>query len=374
MVSVELTQEQQQAVDKVKQWYADSPKQTLTLGGYAGTGKTTVIKAIMSMCHDYDNGQQGELLPNICAFTGKAVSVLRKKGVSDAQTMHSLMYTPFEEKGEIHFERKTKLDDDPDLIIVDEASMVSTELNNDLLSFGKKILYVGDPGQLEPIGDNPGVMNRPEILLNKIHRQAVESKIIQASIAVRDGKLVEFQQNDEIHCGPKSSIPMTSCLEVDQVICAFNKARDSINKQMRDALGFKGLLQVDEKLICLRNDSRMGIYNGQTLAVTAIGRTIERGHGFTALFCQFRDDLGHYYNQIPVLIQGLLGTFDPKTTKLPPKTAWFDYGYCITCHKSQGSEWDSILVFEQASPIWNMNRWRYTAVTRAAKRLIYVRS
>jgi exodeoxyribonuclease-5 len=364
----EPSDEQQRAITAILQWFDGgvTTPQELSLGGYAGTGKTTVIKHIIERL-----GAKGAKV-RVASFTGKAVSVLRKKAV-DADTIHSLMYYPYEEpKGVIQWHKKSYLDDDksspsnPDLVIIDEASMVSTPLYRDLISFEDvKFLWVGDPGQLEPVGDNPNLMMSPKILLEKIHRQAEKSAIIKLSMEVRNGRRFSICESSELVVTSKNSAEKFLG-QTSQVIVAFNRERHKINARLR---GFRNeLLTVGEKLIILRNDWQQGVYNGMMVNVEQI-----HYEGPDHFLCTVVDELGRRLHRLKIW-KGALGQDFKQDTKVPFKQIVADYGYCITVHKSQGSEWDSVLVLESyAGFAWNMDRWRYTAVTRAANRLIYGR-
>lgn len=356
----EPSDEQQRAIDDILAWFNGSitTPQELSLGGYAGTGKTTVIKHIIERLRD-----EGVAV-RVGSFTGKAVSVLRKKGV-DADTLHSMMYRPVDNgKGEIIWVKKYAIDDNPELIIVDEASMVSTDLYHDLVSFGHKVLWVGDPGQLEPVGDNPNLMMNPRILLEKIHRQAEKSKIIKLSMEVRNGRRFSIEDSDELvvtsKAGAERFLGKTS-----QCIVAFNRERHKINQRLRS--NNPAPLVVGEKLIILRNDWQQGVYNGMMVNVEQI-----HYEGPDHFLATVVDELGRRLQRLKIW-KGAFGVDFKQDTKVPFRQIVADYGYCITVHKSQGSEWDSVLVFESFCKLWNMDRWRYTAVTRAANKLIYGR-
>lgn len=392
VTSPTLTAEQEAAVEAVLEYFLQPAKRKLGklwfgLGGFAGTGKTTVIKEIVRRVSYIERPDQDPLYNNvaICAFTGKAVSVLKKKGLGGARTLHSLMYRPIvDPKTEIviGWTRKERLwddiDEEPvDFIIVDEASMVSKDLYHDLLYYQKPILFVGDPGQLEPIGDNPNIMRQADVVLEKVHRQAEHNPIIKMATLARQGITYGFGGYNttdglSLRVLPKSAASKNLMLEVDQVITAYNNARKSINKELRQHYEFdkRSILVEGEKVICLRNNREDGVYNGQMFMVTKVWNVGEA----TLQADLFAED-GTPYRGMKMLTRGFGGGFDEKKERLPKGVNLFDYGYCITCHKSQGSEWDSVLVLEQYAPsnLWDMNRWRYTAITRAAKRLIYVR-
>jgi len=191
MTPITLTDEQELALAAIVAWQSDTfGKNEFRLGGYAGTGKTTILKTLLD--------RLATKIPiAVAAFTGKAVHVLQKKGLRQAQTLHSLMYNVETLKGgACNFTLKTRLDPEPNLIIVDEASMISTELYDDLCSFNIKLLFVGDPGQLEPVGDNPNLMKDCDFTLSKIHRQAEDSPIIVFATRIRLGNLLIPRPSD----------------------------------------------------------------------------------------------------------------------------------------------------------------------------------
>jgi len=358
-----LTDEQEFAIDTIRTWLDQNDKPEFKLGGYAGTGKTTVTKVLRSdIARRYSSV--------VCAFTGKAVNVLQRKGVR-AQTLHSLMYDVNEDPktGEITFSKKVALRDDPALIIVDEASMISTELYNDLKSFDVPLLFVGDPGQLEPVGDNPNLMAHPDLVLSKIHRQAEKSPIIRLATDIRLGRIARPAFIDGPELTIKSKVVRASeYMDASQVICAKNTTRRNLNDKIRQVKGYPTQqLVLNEKLICLRNNRQHGVFNGMILFVRRIHRETS-----TAWVCDLEDEVGGKFNSKHVWKEPFLLPID-KNPRVPFNHIWCDFGYVITCHKSQGSEWEHVLVLDEWMPpsVWDMKRWRYTAITRAAKRLTF---
>ncbi len=359
---ITLTEEQTFAVESIKKWLDDPlGRIEFKLGGYAGTGKTTVIKFLLR-----------ELRPRftvvVCAFTGKAVNVLDKKGVI-AQTMHSLMYNVEPQfDGTVKFFKKNVLEDYLDLIIVDEASMISTDLYRDLLSFNRRYLFVGDPGQLEPIGDNPNLMASPDLVLSKIHRQAELSPIITLANNVRQGGKFGFTQINGLWVKAKE-ITSPEFLANDQVICAKNTTRRLFNDKIRIYKKLPpGEITIGEKLICLRNNITYGVYNGMIIFVDEITTTT-----FNAWIVKCHDEVGRKLLNLPIWMDPFVAPTNDKSPKIPKGVIWCDFGYAITCHKSQGSEWNSVLVWDEWLPpqVWDMKRWRYTAITRASEQLTY---
>lgn len=383
-----LTEEQQHAVSVILEWMEQDDKPEFKLGGYAGTGKTTVIKTLLKELRK-------KYCVRVAAFTGKAVNVLERKGVS-SQTLHSLMYNVDVDPktGAVEFIKRYVLEDDPDVIIVDESSMVSTELYNDLRSFNLKLLFVGDPGQLEPVGDNPNLMLHPDLVLEHIHRQAADSPIILLGHNVRHG-------SNLIHPFVDSSHPNYSQLEVrpkqlkaseavtaSQIICARNKTRTGMNDKLRLFKGISASPLVEgEKIIVLKNNRNWMVFNGMILFV-------EKIHEDNAdhWLIDGKDEVGNMFGKIPIWKEPFTNPTirDKKDLRISAyvklgasrfsndtqgmQLILADYGYVITCHKSQGSEWPHVLVFDEWMPaeIWDMRRWRYTAITRASEKLTYL--
>lgn len=339
---MKLTEEQRHVMRELMK--LDRPIQTL--GGYAGTGKTTVIQHLQQALPDFA----------VCAYTGKASNVLRKKGVSRASTIHRLIYTAWTDQyGNVYF---SLADDIPcDGIIVDEASMVSEEIHMDLQSFGKPIIYVGDHGQLEPVGSKFNLMANPDYRLEQIHRNANE--IAHFANFIREGykpsawqhqpgtgKRVKFVSRQQA---------MRDLLDYDQAICAFNKTRVEINRTARSYLGRKSdWPEIGDRVMCLRNDHNLGVFNGMQGEVLSLGsaqnqmRFGAEGREFDLFF-----DPDVWNDPKPDL------SYD-KDDPLP-----FDYCWGITGHKSQGDEWGQGIVFEQrCDSLWEHPRWAYTVASR----------
>lgn len=341
-----LSKDQRDAVEAVLAWYNNPrKKQIFTLGGLAGTGKTTVIRELLKH------------LPGaaVCAFAGKAVNVLRKKGVP-ASTIHMLIYEWTGRK----FERKDFLD--CRLIIVDEASMVSSELLGDLRSYDLPIIAVGDHGQLEPVGDDPGLMKNLDFKLERIHRQAKGSPIISIAHNVRLG-------HDPLECILAVNNPaIASITHLDdiiernrkfhQILCMYNTQRTKINNAVREMRNYSEVLHEGEKLICLRNDYQFGVFNGQQALVESLSPF------------KLKLDDGRTLDNPPICMQ-TLETGKPPDFGDFSDEVHFTYSYAITVHKAQGSEWGKVAVVSAGGKAFDPNRWNYTATTRAAEKLIW---
>jgi len=357
-----LTGDQEEAVEMIVAWL-EGADQEFRLGGYAGTGKTTLIKHIMARL---------KIATGVGAFTGKAVSVLRKKGVGRAVTLHSMLYdTKFDDKTKkMIWVPKFFLP--YDFVIVDEASMVSDVLYAELKRHKIKILFVGDPGQLEPVGGNPNLMRTCNYVLQNIHRQAQGNPILQAANDVRLGK-IEILELGEI-VGEDGNGKLTvldslyglDLLSYDIIICAKNATRHGMNEKQRVLLERFSAPIVGEKTICLKNDKQIGVFNGMMLTIEKINDSFK--HGF---YTDVIDDAGDRFEDVPIRSEYFGKNYRAqdftKGEGIP-----FDFGYALTCHKSQGSAWDKVLVIDE--PLWetDWNRWAYTAFTRAAKELTVV--
>lgn len=254
-----------------------------------------------------------------------------------------------------------------EIIIVDEASMVSSVLYNDLMSFNLPILFVGDHGQLEPIGDNPNLMADPEIRLEKIHRQAENNPILRLAAALREEREVprRWASTDGALTLDTREAFWNAVHNLDdyQFICGYNKTRHDVNKIVRSKRGFTEVLHEGDVVICLKNNYDFMVFNGMQATV----RKIRKRRGKT-IDMQIETEDGEM-----IEITCLKEQFGREVFKehMDREVALFDYGYGITCHKSQGSEFDRVAVLEEVASMWERKRWTYTAATRARDVLLY---
>jgi len=371
----ELSGQQVEAMDAVIKWLKSSANISFRLGGYAGTGKTTLLRHFE---------EATEKTAAFCSFTGKAAHVMTKKGLY-ASTIHRLIYNVIEEgDGTFTFKLKHRSELECDVIVVDEASMISKELLNDLMSFSIPLLFVGDPGQLEPVGDDPYLMRDPDYVLTEIKRQGVDNPIIDLATAIRmtstlpskGVKLVSPDGQSGYFVVDKVAIPDKALTQCDQVICATNKAREHLNAKIRMLTNQRSMLvppSEGDKVICLRNNQFLGVFNGMIGTIKKVYsqdeiRSCDRIAG--AYHMDIETDTGNVMRRLPIWPEMFKSQPD-KESKCPRKMTEWTYGYAITCHKSQGSEWENVVVFDQWMPpkVWDVGRWRYTAVTRASKKV-----
>lgn len=399
---VKLNEQQLEALEGVTTWHAkadqlvkdkrfkDEPRKWFMLSGYAGTGKTTVAKAIQDLTAGKDNTL-------FVAPTGKAASVLKRKGC-DASTIHRAIYhtTRDEHTGKWTFIRKQMLTNHKDkpykLIICDEASMVGTELGQDLMSYNIPILALGDPAQLPPVKGEPVfTASEPDYLLSKIMRQARESNILKAARAVRKGKDLEAYNFDDLKVrmyGRPSYRDLLEFVGIEddaQIICGYNRSRQGNNQLIRQHLGFTRspvpdwkLPRKGEKLICTFNDYDQGICNGEQfvllseIEVLPEDPNLPKHQRIPKGRFECRPSWDPQSKEKMVLTMNLecfTQENDELRVKAMAKPGGFDYGYVITCHKAQGSEWDRVLTIREPIPGVDPCKWTYTAITRASKHL-----
>jgi exodeoxyribonuclease V len=370
--------QQDNAIREVRDWLADKKgAQIFRLFGYAGTGKTTLAKELAASV-------KGKVL--FATFTGKASLVLRSKGCKDASTIHSLIYKveADEDTGEATFTLNEDSDlADAALLIVDEVSMVGAELAKDLMSFGVRILVLGDPAQLPPVKDEGFFINaEPDIMLTEVHRQAADNPIIAMSMAIREGRRLQPGRYGTSLIASRDAIGRDECsqlvLQADQVLCGLNRSRVSYNKRIRLLKGLVGNAEpwhptAGDRLICLKNAKDKGLFNG------SIWNCDEAG------VCEGRSGLPHILAKLtsldeersPISSRILPGFFDGSEHSYDWRARRefeeFTFGWAITCHKSQGSQWNNVVVFDESGAFRDdARKWLYTAITRAAEQVTVI--
>jgi len=359
------TREQDHALKAVAGWLeTKGGPQVFRLFGFAGTGKSTLARHIAE-------NVDGEVC--FAAFTGKAALVMRSKGCEDARTIHSLIYRATDTETE---EPSFVLNDDSDaarakLIIIDECSMVDEELGRDLLSFGRKVLVLGDPAQLPPVkGGGFFTEAEPDVMLTEVHRQAADNPIIRLSMAIREGGRIERGSYGESRVVSRDGLDPALVTGADQVLVGRNKTRRAYNGRLRQLRGFTGdLPRSGEKLVCLRNNSKKGLLNGALFTVKSAG-ALRRGKVRMLVIPEESDGRIQRVSVIPQFFEGGEGEIPYALRKDSDE---FDFGYALTVHKAQGSQWDEVALFDES---WAFRehraRWLYTGVTRAAKTLTLI--
>lgn len=363
---MEWSPQQDQALRAVSAWLRDpGGDQVFRLFGWAGTGKSTLA---VHLAKDV-----GKVV--FAAFTGKAALVMRKRGCAGASTIHSLIYVLTEEKGG---EPKFALNPDSeivdsDLVVIDEVSMVGAELARDLLSFGKKVLVLGDPFQLPPVKD-AGFFTEvePHIMLTEIHRQAADNPIIRMSMDIREGRGLDFGSYGESKVIRAGAVDRAEVLGADQILCGRNATRIVYNDRVRALKRLPERQPVpDDRLVCLRNNRQKNLLNGQLWIVKEV---IPKGRGGIEMLLAPEDAGARAADALVFThekwFQGREEEFEWTERRRYDE---FYFGYALTVHKSQGSQWDTVYLFDESNAFReDRDRHLYTAVTRAAERITVV--
>jgi exodeoxyribonuclease-5 len=372
--------QQEAAMEAVEAWWRDEESpQVFRLFGYAGTGKTTLAIAIAERVREIVRKRTGEAEADkaICfgAFTGKASLVMRSKGCTGAQTIHSLIYSPQEEAGGLptFVLNPASAVEDARLVIIDECSMVGGELAADLLSFGTRVLVLGDPFQLPPVQDAGYFTNaQPDAMLTEVHRQAAGNPIIRLSMDIREGKQLAYGDYGACRVVPwrKDAIAAEDVLAADQILVGRNATRAAFNNRVRS---LKKLTRetplVGERLVCLRNNRVKKLLNGGLWKVEKLKKfNPEAVHMIVS-----SEDVG---GMVPVKVKPhfFIGSEGDLSWDERKDFDEFTYGYALTVHKSQGSQWSNVVLFDE-SGVFRVDaaRWLYTGITRAAEKLTVVR-
>jgi len=373
-----------------------------TIVGYAGTGKTTLIAELRKrLAADFP-----KISVAFLTFTGKASSVLRNKLVDAGAhyendyigTIHGLIYkaeTRWDDTLKCHvivdWTRKDRDDVWHHIFIIDEASMVSKEIWRDLCYYEKTTISVGDTGQLPPVGSAFNLLENPEYKLTEIHRQALNSPIIKLSKFIREEGYVPentffSKEVFSLDWRSKPAQKIWNSVNFDDdliALCAFNTTRANLNDQIREKLGFKEAVPYPgEKIVCLQNNHNIKIMNGQ------IGKLLwvmPADKGLVRMTVEIDNEV--YECMVSKKCFGeVTYTMHDKTKRLKQQRDYaneegfhnvdfFDYGYSISVHKSQGSEWEKVVVFQQRTKRWDDDyfaKWLYTAVTRAREKLFII--
>ena len=390
---MQLTTKQLEGLAIALKRYQEHEKCTV-ISGYAGSGKSTLVKFIVSALPVTED--------EVCyaTFTGKAAQVLLKKGNRNVCTLHKLLYKSVLQPDGKYLHMPVR-EIDYSIVIVDECSMAPKQLVNLLLSHDCYVIFLGDPGQLPPINpeDDNHLLDAPHVFLDEIMRQALDSEIIRLSMDIREGKPLELMDGKDVKVIDREDLVNGMYLWADQIICAKNETRISINKEMRELLGREGAPQDGDKVICLKNywetmaDNQDPLINGTIGYLQNPYSTFARypyyingGGSIDILRANFVSDSDANFGILnmdkKLIMDGTRG-LDWKTEYALMKSKKFchmvpmefTYGYAITCHKAQGSSWEKILVIEENFPFQKADhaRWLYTACTRAEKRLVIVR-
>ncbi len=423
---IALSGQQSAAVKTIVDWYRNRAhqQQVARIWGYAGTGKSTITRYIVEEL-GLDAEAGGQVL--YAGFTGKAALFMTRKG-TPASTIHSLIYrvseaTPAEIErikeeiadlkaklptmgaaerlfgdsqlrslelrlADIHKPRFVLNEQsalrDAKLLVLDEVSMVGDAMARDLLAFGKPILVLGDPGQLPPVkGEGAFTRAEPDVMLTEIHRQAGESAIIRLATLAREGAPVPYGEHDTfVWKMRRDDVTPGQMLRGGQVICGRNATRIQLNIAMKRAAGFDGTYPTGavrdggpEKIICLKNRNDLGLVNGMFVELADVRD--ENEHSFSATV---RTEDGAVIGGTPdkperqLIYKGHFDDHVEQDRERDRRDHWLKkglieavWGYAITCHKAQGSQYPTVVVYDDGlgRTAEDRARWLYTAITRA---------
>lgn len=408
--------------------FLESPVPVFLLKGYAGSGKTTILKGLV----EYLNAIEKDFA--LMAPTGRAAKVIREKTGQEAFTIHKAIYS-FEDMVEVEegdsFFYNYKIRNNTDvagrIFIVDEASMLSDaksegeffrfgsgHLLTDLISYTRvaqsgvrsKIIFVGDPCQLSPVGDNSSKafeadylkenfnLSSIEIEMKEVKRQGGESGILKAAAKIRKSISAQFfndfdirsNGNDIFNPGYESFLDTWQKTESTKIIIASkNKTCLGLNLQIRERkFGNANLpVQKSDTIIMGGNNYRKGVFNGEFAIVNEVNEIATQ----RTITLKGKDPVTLYWRDVELVLpdaessnkivngkmlenflygdnylkpeetQALYVDFTIRHKDLKPKTeefkeaimqdAYFNcllmkYGYAVTCHKAQGGEWDNV--------------------------------
>lgn len=445
-MTIQLSQQQGQAVQSVVEWFKNDTEnqQVHKLAGFAGTGKSTILPEILASTGLTPSDVAAAAPTGKAArvMGGK----LNDQGFEvECRTIHSLIYQPKPSKPEVlekelagakatclalsqgtsfnqpstpeetralikEFEKKIEiLERDLDraydmdkprfqlnpestlvserkkLILIDEGSMVGTDMAEDLTSFGIPILVMGDPGQLPPVDSEMGFdLNEADTFLTEIHRQAADNPIIRLATMVRKGErgdYGDYGQGVQI-VRPKDDIFTYDLDREAQIICGTNKTRWKLTSRLRRRAGFEGLAPMEGEPLIMCKNSRLhpALCNGTPLFSAHDHEGLEEGND-RFLLSAFDEDGKKYtmyvyqglFEEHEKRVKGYSSADKSSAYRARAKDHHVDFGWAITCHKSQGSQWDEVVVHDESGVFReDADKWLYTAITRAAQRLTIV--
>ena len=401
--------QQEHALAEVSRWLRDADRQVFRLWGYAGTGKTTLAR-------HFAEGVGGRVL--FAAFTGKAADVMRRNGCPEATTIHRLIYRPIERNKNRLLELEQELEKYPEvtvqnaltggialhvscarrlqllreidaekkrvgrpffelnldstvrgasLLILDEASMIDARIGEDLIGFGTPILVLGDPFQLPPVrGQGYFTSGDPDVALTAVRRQALDNPVLALATGVREGRGLPLGTFGESRVCSRGEFDRDSLSNEVQILVGKNDTRRRANFRRREAMGLPpGEPTAGDRLVCLRNDHEVGLLNGGIWSVT---EAFQIEPNFYEMVIRDGDQtLG---------VRAHAGIFRGEDVPLFSRrdAQEFDFGYALTVHKAQGSQWPEVLVVDESFCFRaDADRWLYTALTRAEKKVTVVK-
>jgi exodeoxyribonuclease-5 len=361
---MQLSADQEHAVRAIENWHKSKGKQVFRLFGYAGTGKTSVVARAVA--------QMG-LNAVYAAFTGKAASVMVNNGIP-ATTIHRLIYKSKVDKptNSVRFVLDTMSRAAyADLIVIDECSMVGSKIGGDLKSFLKPILVLGDPAQLPPVGDSAGYFTsaQPDVLLTEVHRQGAESGILTLATMARREQVIPIGKYAESEVIDVDDMEDRTIFSADQVLVGTNRTRLAITARIREHYGMSDQLPLfSERVVCTQNNYKFGVMNGETFIVLRC----EKEGSYVSADLLREGGANDVLENVRIDPSPFLGGNKPQVYN--NDVLFIDFAYAMTVHRAQGSQWNRVVIFDEGRLFReDANKWRYTAITRAAESAVLVK-
>jgi len=402
---------QAKALDTIAAWLADpNSKQTCYLAGPAGSGKSTITKYAVE-------NVRGRVV--YAAPTGRAALVMRHKGCIGARTVHQVIYRPAgdppspeviaklreeikrlyalnEPGARASAERLTEqlkrteedskrkgprfsLNLESDLKtatvgVIDECSMIDRFMGQDLESYGTKLLVIGDPNQLPPVyGSGYFTSREPDAYIDEIHRQALDSPILRLADLARRGERLptgDIGPGVDVRRYGHPSLEARA-LQAEMIIVGRNRTRHASNAKIRRLLGRDGSPAPvpGDRVICRRNNHDLGLLNGSSWTVEKCVPDMDKLTAKIEIVSTDSNDRVecstwlHHFLQREDELQGYSRRDHNE----------FAYGWAVTTHSAQGSQYKDVLVFDESKQFGkDAPRHLYTAITRAAETLTVV--
>ncbi len=381
---MELDVKQEEAIEALKSVYNNGGE--CIIKGPAGTGKSEVIAAFTKLDPDII----------VAAPTHKACDVLRRKGVDDPKTIHSLMYNVIEEAEQVPvldkdgikvLDKKTKKpltkkvvtgqkwvpreEHIPNTVLFEESSMIGQRGVGDIRDATKSRAFVGDSFQLSPVKDKD-IFNTAEadVELEKVWR-INNSPPLAFATALRLRSNVTTEEF-EIPTLPRIRSSLEQVIETNGTVVVWkNVTRHEVNRTIRLLKGYpEWMPEPGDKIIFYETDRDLGVYNG-------LGGIICKVFNVDPYKVRVRilTDGGEY-RTIYALAGPLQGEeFRRYGKRREEDPLHIEYAHAITCHKAQGSEWPDVYVIDDLKSMQHVTgrkearRWFYTAVTRTSKNL-----
>ncbi len=442
-----FTNDQNKVVESIASFTTSiSTRSIFLLKGYAGTGKTSLIAALVKSLPSV--GKRSVLL----APTGRAAKVISKYSKRQASTIHRKIYWIKSRKnGNTYIKLKENTHSNT-IFIVDEASMIpeatdssfgNRSLLDDLVKYvydgiGCKLVLIGDTAQLPPVhlDISPALdegfletnYNKDIITftMKEVVRQSKDSSVLlnatnlRNKIGVEDYRFPKFEISKDV-IRLRSGEELQDCLESAYaqggvtntiVLCRSNKRANIYNQQIRARIRYQeDEISTGDMLMVVRNNyywlgekSKAGfIANGDIVEVLKVKQTIDL-YGFR--FAKVTVQLVDYPEEKPLDVIVMLDTLSSETPSLSyddykrlhaevakdyfgdkeankkiKENEYFNalqvkFSYAITCHKSQGGQWENVFVdlgyFKEEMLDKSYLRWMYTASTRASEKLFLI--